>query len=878
MRFGKVVPYPVALGFLALAFAIRISLAPFFEGEVPYPIFPIAVLLAAWYCGVGPAVVTAVAGYAGNEFLSDAPFKDFLLTASLSAALSGTIIFFVAKFRHERDMATQADMKLRQSEAVLTQSAARLKESEHRLRATFNNAAVGITEADVHARIVAVNERMCRMLGYTREEILGMTVHEITAPEDRALSEAMSGKLRAGESDRNDYDKRYVRKDGSLFWAHVTASCVRDEAGRFLYAIATLEDISERKRAEKALRDSEQNYRTLADSTSALIWASGSDKLCNYFNQTWLRFTGRTLEQESGDGWTQGVHPEDVAHCMAIYTEAFERRAPFSVEYRLRRHDGEYRWVRDDGCPRYDSQGHFIGYLGYVMDITEAKQSADAIAASERRYRQTLDTMLEGCMIIGFDWNFIYVNEAAARNGRKNRANLIGRNLLALYPGIERSEIFANWRRAMDVRLPQRFDSSYTFPDGNVAWYEFFVQPVPEGIFILSLDISERKRAEDALREASLSAGQARAVAEEASRAKDRFLAVLSHELRTPLTPVLAAVQLLQRDPHLNEELRHPLDIMRRNIQLEAQLIDDLLDLTRIVQGKLVLNRKPVTIATVIERAVEIAKPDISARKLHFAVDMEDPSLLVNGDGSRLQQVIWNLLSNAVKFTPEGGCVGVRCRREDARVSIEVTDSGIGIERDALERIFDAFEQGGHAITRQFGGLGLGLAIAKRLVEMHEGSISAHSEGRSKGSVFRVLLPLTSAVEIEEAKKTARAVPGTGRRILLVEDNGDTAAMMKMLLEAFGYEIETAGDVAQALRAVESRGFDLLISDLGLPDQSGIELMQELRRRGSQLKGIALSGYGREEDVQRSKEAGFSAHVTKPVDAEVLVETVSGFL
>jgi signal transduction histidine kinase len=388
----------------------------------------------------------------------------------------------------------------------------------------------------------------------------------------------------------------------------------------------------------------------------------------------------------------------------------------------------------------------------------------------------------------------------------------------------------------------------------------------------------QRKRVEETLRQARTSAESAKAEAERANQAKDHFLAVLSHELRTPLTPVLAAVELLQRQPSLDPNTSEPLEIIRRNVQLQARLIDDLLDLTRIAQGKLELKRKRIDMATVIERAVEIVKPDIEARRLHFGVDVKDAPFWVDGDASRLQQVVWNLLTNAVKFTPEGGCVGLRCECRDDRAVIEVSDSGIGIEPEATARIFDAFEQGGRVITRQFGGLGLGLAIARQLIELHGGEISVASEGREKGATFRVALPLSSVAVAPQERKRPLDVNGMSRRILLVEDNGDTLAMMKLLLESFDFEVGTAGDVAQALKAVESERFDLLISDLGLPDRTGIELMRELRRRGSTLKGIALSGYGHEQDVRRSKEAGFSAHLTKPADADVLLEAVARLL
>jgi two-component system, chemotaxis family, CheB/CheR fusion protein len=317
--------------------------------------------------------------------------------------------------------------------------------------------------------------------------------------------------------------------------------------------------------------------------------------------------------------------------------------------------------------------------------------------------------------------------------------------------------------------------------------------------------------------------------------------------------------------------------MIRRNIEMEAGLIDDLLDVTRIARGKIELSRRPIELCTVINRAVEVCKPDIEARRLHFGVDLGPAApYWVDADGGRLQQVFWNLLKNAIKFTPHGGCVGIRCQPNEAHVLIEVNDSGIGIEPEALSRIFNAFEQAELSITRHFGGLGLGLAISKSLVEMHGGAIEAHSEGRDKGATFRVRLPLTApAVQPEVPASAAPQLAVRPLRILLVEDNGVTAKMMRMVLTAEGHAVETAGDVATAMKLAGQQPFGLLISDLGLPDGSGHDLMRQLRQGGHMLPGIALSGFGQEEDIRQSHEAGFAAHLTKPASREAVIEAIA---
>lgn len=385
--------------------------------------------------------------------------------------------------------------------------------------------------------------------------------------------------------------------------------------------------------------------------------------------------------------------------------------------------------------------------------------------------------------------------------------------------------------------------------------------------------VEEARVVAQALAAAHREAERARAAVEQASRAKDHFLAVLSHELRNPLTPVLAAANLLESDRQLPDRYREDVEMIRRNAQLEARLIDDLLDVTRIARGRLAMDCKPVSLGDVLGHAVEVCRADLDLKKLHLDVDVGPaPPYLVHADTARLQQVFWNLLKNAIKFTPAGGRLAIRCRPGDAGfVVAEVSDNGRGIAPELLPHIFNAFEQGGSDTTRQFGGLGLGLAITKGLVEQHGGSIEADSEGPGRGAIFRVSLPLASAEALPRptpttAQPVTAAEKPTPSRILLVEDNPDTARLMRRLLMADGHDVEIAADMATALDAMSGENFDLLISDLGLPDGSGFDLMRKIAERGERVPAIALSGYGQEQDVAQALDAGFSVHLTKPVD------------
>jgi PAS domain S-box-containing protein len=519
--------------------------------------------------------------------------------------------------------------------------------------------------------------------------------------------------------------------------------------------------LAERDRLADSLRQSENFYRQTLESIPGMVFTTRPDGYCDYQSQQWVDFTGVPMSEHLGDGWNRLLHPDDRPRAFAAWRAAVEGRAPYDLEYRVRRHDGEYEWFKVRGEPIRDADGKVARWFGVVANI-------DAL-----------------------------------------------------------------------------------------------------------------KRAEEDLAAAKVSAERAKAVAESANRAKDHFIAVLSHELRTPLMPVLSGIALLRREPALSAGAREVLDVLHRNVKAESRLIDDLLDVTRIERDKIELDRRRVDVCSIVDRAIEVCRPDLEARRLHLTVTCDRDRYRLDADAERLQQVLCNLLNNAIKFTPEGGSVGVRCQSQDGWVSIDVHDSGIGIEREALGRIFGAFDQGERSITRRFGGLGLGLAISKALVELHGGTIEAQSEGQGKGSLFRIRLPLVSA-RTSNVRSTADggSAPGAGERlkplhVLLVEDHDDTAGILAALLESSGHCVARATDVASAIVATGRDQFDLLVSDLGLPDGSGLDLIRKLRASGSAIPAIAVSGYGQASDIAQSRAAGFQVHLVKPIEPTSLFEAIA---
>ncbi len=515
-------------------------------------------------------------------------------------------------------------------------------------------------------------------------------------------------------------------------------------------------------------------------------------------------------------------------------------------------------------------------------DITERKQFVGELRESEARFRTLFESMDEGYCVAELifdeknnpiDYRFLEVNPVfETQTGIKNAR---GRRMREIAPDHEQHWFDLYGRIALSGET-LRFERPAAALQRYFEVCAFRVgAPELRRVGIIFNDITARKNLERQ-RELLLTQEEAlRRQAEAAVRAKDHFLAALSHELRTPLSPVVLTVATLERDPDFPQKYRKHLAMIRRNVDLETRLIDDLLDLSRVTSGKMQLHLQPTRLHAVLTLASQTCGSELSAKKLNLELALQAENDLVNADPIRLQQTFWNLLSNAAKFTPNGGSIFVRTENASGSVRLEVCDTGIGIEAEVLPKIFGAFEQGDSQITRQFGGLGLGLAICKAIVELHGGSINAKSGGSGTGATFTVELPLASEAAIEAApvELPDHTVRIEALRVLLVEDHSDTREVLATLLSASGYAVKTAGSVDAALRLSATEQFDVVVSDLGLPDGTGYDLMRQLRDEFG-IKGVALSGYGMEQDQQRSREAGFLDHVVKPVDASHLMAVI----
>ncbi len=492
-----------------------------------------------------------------------------------------------------------------------------------------------------------------------------------------------------------------------------------------------------------------------------------------------------------------------------------------------------------------------------------------SLVGAEQPYRVYVEQMQEGAATVTADGVILYCNRRFAEMTGVPLERAISSRITNYLAG-------ADWEKLLEVRSANsdtaaiKHECTFVAPAGATLPVHVAASNLPtENESLLCLVVTDLTQHKERMQ-----LQVAKELAEKANIEKDNFLAALSHELRTPLTPALIAAASLAGDATLPDLTRQALSMIRRNIELEARLIDDLLDLTRIARGKLELNLAASDLHAALHQAVEICQGEVDAKQQTLNLELNATRTRAAADAVRLQQAFWNLIRNAVKFTPEGGTITVRSENDaEGTFRLEVSDTGIGFDPAITDKIFQAFEQGDRRITRQFGGLGLGLAISKSIIALHGGSLGAHSDGPYRGATFTVELPVSTDVGTtgQATVLTPPGVDGDAQqlRILIVEDHPDTRRGMQRLLETFRHKVKTAASANEALHLASIEPFDLVISDVGLPDQSGLELMRELHSK-YHLKGICVSGYGMEEDITNSLKAGFTHHLTKPINLDKL--------
>lgn len=1202
---------------VVLATVLRLLLNNALGTRLPLTTYFVAVILVASFAGLGPALLSIALSAAIGKYLFipdtySFVFADrssvFQLSAFLVLTISLSILIKVIQDARRR----------------AEQNASALAASRKQLATILASISDAVIATDADGRVTFINGVAQSLTGWNSEDASGKQVQELfkILDESNAPVEQLVERVLSNEgSGKSVHRGRLIGSNGIETPIEDSSSPIKDENGESVGALLVFRDITQRTLAEQALRETEARFRTMADTAPVMMWLSDSEGQRTFFNQQWLAFTGRTLDQELGRGWIDSVHPDDLQRLLEKYTSSIKARESFHVEYRLRRFDEEYRWVLVTAVPRYTDDGQFIGLAGSVIDITDNKRaseasyflasivesSEDAIigktldgvivswnAAAERIYGYLADevkgkniTILvppdrkdelarlyealrrgesiphvetfrlrkDGAVIdvaltlspmrdesgqvtgvsaierdITDRKRVAEEREALAAQIESQRQRM--NNLVANAPGV----VWEAWGQPdqttqridfvsehVEKMLGYSVDQWLSTPnfwltivhpddkeraaeeaaaifasrkggtsrfrwlasDGRVVWVEAQSVVVcddhemPLGMRGVTMDITERKRAEDSQRflaEASgllassldyettlasvaklavpmladwctvsvleesgefrrlaiahsdpakvkaaeefarrypidldasigvpnvlrtgrpefyphidqqrlelaaqspelssiiqregLRSGMiaplvarnrtlgtitlltaesgrvydrndlalaedlahrialavdnarlyreaqaaviaredalglrdellgrehaARQEAESANRAKDEFLATVSHELRTPLNAILGWAHMLRANRLDEITQSRALETIERNAKSQAQLIEDILDVSRIVTGKLRLDVRPVELAPVVEAAIDSVKPAADAKDIRIEAILDPRAGPVSGDSNRLQQIVWNLVANAVKFTGRGGRVQVQLERVNSRVEIIVGDTGQGIAAEFIPYVFDRFRQADATSTRRYGGLGLGLAIVRHLTEMHGGVVGATSPGEGLGATFTVKLPVIAAHAGEPASDRVHPASGgdvsslpppklDGVKVLVVDDEPDTRDMLRAMVGQFGAEVKTCSSSAEAIELLTRWEPDVIVSDIEMPDEDGYELIRKLRRAEASsgarvIPAVALTAYARVEDRLRALSAGYQMHISKPAEPAELAIVIA---
>jgi PAS domain S-box-containing protein len=610
----------------------------------------------------------------------------------------------------------------------------------------YNVAPVGYFTISEKGLILEANLTAATLLGLARSAMIKQPISRFIHKEDQDIYYLQRKQL--FETDEpQDWDMRMVKKDGTVFWAHLKSTVAMDAEGKTVCHIV-MSDITKSKRADMLLRESEQNFRTLADSGRALIWTSGTDKLCNYFNSVWLEFTGRKLEQEMGNGWTEGVHPDDLQSCLDIYVGAFDRREKFSMEYRMLRYDGEYRWILDDGCPRYDSMGEFIGYIGHCLDISERKHDEEENAKLE-----------------------------------------------------------------VQLRHAQKMES-IGFLAGGIA-----------------------------------------------------------HDLNNILFPISGLSEMLLDDVPPGNPEHESIKQIYKSAQRGSDLVKQILTFSR--QSK--PQKLPIKIQSILKDVLRLVRSTIPMN-IEITSHIKPDCGMVSADPTQVHQIVMNLITNAYHAVERnGGTIDIELKETGppdvtsgyfvrllagGYARITVSDTGTGIDKTLIDKIFDPY-----FTTKELGkGTGLGLSVVYGIVKEHSGDIQVYSEV-GRGTTFHVYLPLLIDAKYSKSAAVTREYPTGRERILLVDDEEPIVRMEQMMLERLGYQVTARTSSLDALAAFKANPgyFDLVISDRGMPLMTGEQLARKLIFIKPGIPIIICTGFGDENDVNRAKAMGIKGFLMKPV-------------
>ncbi|MBE9035741.1 hybrid sensor histidine kinase/response regulator [aff. Roholtiella sp. LEGE 12411] len=818
------------------------------------------------------------------------------------------------------------------------QAEATVKDSEEKLKSFVEANVVGILFGDVDGGISEANDEFLRIVGYTREDLQAgrLCWIEMTPPEYLYLDELAIAEAKA-KGACTPYEKQYIRKDGSripVVIGYTLLGAARHKSVAFILDISEQQAaLRDRQQIEKALRQSEKQFQAFMDNSPAPAWITDADGCVLYLSQTYLRTFDLSTNKPIGKNIFE-LYPAQIAQpFFDNIRKVAETNQVVEAIKSAPRTDGTIGEFLVYQFPIADASEHqLVG--GVAIDITERERALRERQLAEQALQERserlkllsetasdllsterpLDLMnsLFSKLSAQMDLDF-YFHYLIDTHENKQRLRLVSWSGITdeVFQEIEYLEfnermcgVVAEERRQMVVNdvLHSTHPRAHILCSLKITAYAG--QPlIAQGKLLGVLSFASLSRTHFtpeeialmqatsdqvaiALERAELMASLQRRKEQliQANRIKDEFLAVLSHELRTPLNPILGWSKLLRTKKYDQATTDRALETIERNAKLQTQLIEDLLDVSRILQGKLSLNVSPVNLTSMIAAAIETVRLAAEAKSIHLQTVFEPNIAKVAGDSNRLQQVVWNLVSNAIKFTPQGGQVEISLASSGSQAQLQVRDTGKGISLEFLPYVFDYFRQADGATTRKFGGLGLGLAIVRHIVELHGGTVKAESLGEEQGATFTVLLPLmkvdSKSHEIDRQPDDSPHL--NGLKVLLVDDEDDTRDLIAFILKQSGAEVIQVASAMEALRVIPQFQPHLLLSDIGMPEVDGYMLMRQIRamlpEQGGQIPAIALTAYAGEVDYQQAIAAGFQQHITKPVEPAKLIRAIANLI
>ncbi len=793
--------------------------------------------------------------------------------ARRGASLCGVTLSVVGVLDREGVLQSIGAVLVDNSESVRARE--KLRATEELSRTVFDSSPDCLKILDAEGRVKFVNASGCAQLEVDDlARLVNRHWWDLWPAESADMVREAVKKALAGETAH--FQAQCATCRGTLKWWDVVVLAVPSSERGPRRLISVSRDITEIKKEEERARVSADRLNIAMEVANVAIcdldYEIGMAHLTAKAAQ--IYGFGEEAMTVSREALHVTFHPGDAEDLRRLIEQAWQPESSgwFAREHRIVWRNGETRWlsVRKQiyfdrtVTPARPTRGMLV-----ARDITARKKTDADFRESGERFRTLADNIAQLAWMADATGSIFWYNQRWFDFTNMTMEQMRGWGWRDVHHSEHIGRVLEKWQR----HLAAGEEWEDTFPlrrgDGEFRWFLSRAVPIRDENgkvrrwFGTNTDVTEQRAAVEAL-------AKAKEQVERASRAKDDFLAALSHELRTPLTPVLMTATVLESDASLPMEVRDQLAMMRRNIELEARLIDDLLDLTRISRGKLNLARAPTDVHQLLEHTAEIVRSDELGKQVRISFVLEAARHYAFADPTRLQQVFWNLIKNALKFTPSGGSIVVSTRNDsEGWVVVSVEDTGAGISAETLPHIFRAFEQGDVAGQHRYGGLGLGLAISQAIVEAHSGTIRAESAGSGRGAVFTVALSTVDAPVSAAAGRNPASNAERSLRLLVVEDHEATRTVLTRLLSRRGHHVTAVGTIRDGLAAFAAGNFEAVISDLGLPDGSGLELMCDIQRLRP-VPGIALSGYGMEEDLRKTKEAGFFAHLVKPVNMDQL--------